>query len=157
MAVQAVALDTRYAHSANRAFGELLHDDPALAGAVVMGEPDMPLWALPYYADNRIYLAREQIFRPWGRFGAGRARTYDLERLLATARRVQAECGCPVVVTLGWSLDAAGTFANAPGTYAEEHFTITEAARDAFRAATRHVGRLGPTITDENYDVYLLR
>lgn len=157
MAFQALRLDVRHDYSANRALGELLRSDPALAGAVVMGEPDPPLWSLPYYAENRIYLAREQTYRSWGTFGAGRARSYDLASLLATARRVRGECACPVVVTLGWRLDATGTFANAPRTYAEEHFVIADPARTEFQAATRLLARLGPTITDENYDVYVLR
>ena len=62
-----------------------------------------------------------------------------------------------MVITLGWQLGALGTFANFAGTQFEERFTITEAARAEFLAATTLVARLGPTLTDENYDVYLLR
>jgi hypothetical protein len=157
IAVQSLARDARHDYSANRALAELLRADPALAGAVVTGEPDHPLWSLPYYADHRLHLPREGRSRRWGTFGAERARDYDLARLLAAARGVEAECACPVVITLGWPLDALGTMTSAPRTYAEERFTITAEARDAFRAATRHLARLGPTITDENYDVYVLR
>ncbi len=117
--------DLAHDHSANRRLAELLHADPSLAGAVVMGEPDMPLWSLPYYAENRVYLAREQVYRAWGVFGPGRARAYDLEALLETARRVRERCACPVVVTLGRRLDALGTFTAFPRTYAEEAFTVT--------------------------------
>lgn len=157
MAYDELARDARFDYSANRSFAELLRSDPTLAGAVVMGEPDMPLWSLPYYADNRIYLPREQVFRPWGIFRPERARTYDLGSLLATARRVRGECECPVVVTLGSKLETLGVLTNQPGTYAEERFLVTAAARDEFVAATRHVAYLGPTITDERYDVYVLR
>src|SRR6185436_15427422 len=111
-----------------------------------MGEPDMALWSLPYYAGNRIYLPREQVFRPWGMIRPERARTYDLGSLLATARRVHGECECPVVVTLGSPLETLGVLTNQPGTYAEERFLVTAAARDEFVAATRHVAHLGPTI-----------
>jgi hypothetical protein len=157
MAYDELARDTRFDYSASRALAELLRSDPALAGAVVMGEPDMALWSLPYYADNRIYLPREQVFRAWGVFRPERPRAYDLGSLLATARRVRGECGCPVVVTLGSPLDALGVLTSQPGTYAEERFLVTAAARDEFVATTRHLAQLGPTITDEHYDVYVLR
>ena len=149
--------DLRYDYSANRRLAELLRSDPALANAVVMGEPDTPLWSVPYYADNRIYLAREDTFRAWGMYGPQRATTYDLAALLSAARRIRSECGCAVVVTLGWPLAEPGTYANFTGTRFEEHFVATADAREAFFAATRLLARLGPTITDENYDVYVLR
>jgi len=157
MAGSYLRLDTRHDYSANRAFAELLRGDPTLAGAVVMGEPDAPLWSLAYYADNRLYLPREGTYRAWGITGPHRTRGYDLASLLDAARRVRTECACPVVVTLGWPLDAVGTFKIFADTPVEEQFVVTEAARDEFRAATRPLARLGPTITDENYDAYVLR
>jgi hypothetical protein len=156
MAASYLRLDARHDYSANRSFAELLRTDPALAGAAVLGEPDAPLWSLAYYADNRLYLPREGTYRAWGIIAPQRTRGYDLASLLDAARRVRAECACPVVVTLGWPLDAVGTFRIFPDTPVEEQFSVTAAARDEFRAATRLLARLGPTITDENYDVYLL-
>ena len=63
-----LAKDLHHEYSANRRLAELLRADPALANAVVTGEPDTPLWSLSYYADNRIYLPREDTFRAWGMF-----------------------------------------------------------------------------------------
>jgi len=157
LAYRYIAADVRYDYSANRRLAELLRSNPTLAGAIVTGEPDTPLWSLSYYADNRIYLARQHVFRAWGAAGPERSTEYDLESLLDAARRIHADCGCPVVITLGWQLGALGTFANFAGTQFEERFTITAAARAEFLAATTLVARLGPTLTDENYDVYLLR
>ena len=150
--------DLAYEHSSNQRLGELLRSDPTLANAVVMGEPDTPLWSASYYADNRIYLPREKTFRAWGIFAPPRVLSYDLGTLLAEARAVHAECNCPVVVTLGWGIDAVGTHVNFGGTRFEERFTITPEARAAFIDAVRPLARLrGPTITDENYDVFVLR
>jgi hypothetical protein len=83
-----ITTDIQYDYSENRRLAELLAGDPTLAGAVVMGEPDTPLCSLPYYADNRIYLARENVFRDWGNFAPPRPVTYDLGALLEAARRV---------------------------------------------------------------------
>jgi hypothetical protein len=157
LAYRYIAADVAYDYSANRRLADLLRSDPTLAGATVTGEPDTPLWSLSYYADNRIYLARQHVFRAWGAAGPERSTDYDLQSLLEAARRIHGDCGCPVVITLGWQLGALGTFANFAGTQFEERFTITEAARAEFLAATTLVARLGPTLTDENYDVYVLR
>jgi len=145
-------------HSSNRLLGELLRDDPRLAGAVLLGEPDTPLWSVRYYADNRVYLAREKQFRDWGVFVPSRLRRYDLGALLAEARTLRAECGCAVVITLGWDIDRFGTNVNFRGTQFEESFEVDAATRAEFLAATQPLARLrGPTITDESYDVFLLR
>ena len=149
--------DLQYDYSANKRFAELLHSDPALATAVITGEPDTPLWSVSYYADNRIYLPRERVFRAWGMSGQHRPGSFSLGDLLETARRLKEECGCPVVITMGWPLAQPGTLTNFRGTRFEETFVVTPEARAEFFAATQLLARLGPTITDENYDVYLLR
>jgi hypothetical protein len=158
LGIDYVRADVAYEHSASRGLAELLREDASLANAVVTGEPDTALWSLSYYADNPLYLPREDTFRAWGIFAPPRLVDYDLASLLSAAGRVRDGCGCPVVIALGWDLGTPGTLTNFPGTRFEERFVITPAARDAFVAATRPLARLrGPTITDENYDVYVLR
>jgi hypothetical protein len=158
LAARSLAADYRQEYSSNQRLGDLLRDDPALASAAVLGEPDTPLWSLPYYADNRIYLPREGVFRDWGVFSPTRERTYDLPRLVRAAREVRATCACPVVITLGWELGRIGTYTNFPGTRFEEHFVITPEGREEFLASVRPRARLrGPVLTDETYDVYVLR
>lgn len=155
---QHVVADLRYEHSSSQRLGELLRGDPALASAIVMGEPDPPLSSLAYYADNDVYLAREQTFRGWPVFAPPRQVAYDLGALLATAKRVREERGRPVVIVLGSDLQRVGVDTNYGGTRFAETFAITPETRAEFLATTRLLGRLrGPTITDENYDVYLLR
>src|SRR5262249_19850866 len=149
--------ETHYDYSANQRLAALLRGEPDLANAVVMGEPDTPLWSVPYYADNRIYIPREQTFRPWGIFAESRRYAYALQTLLDDARRAHESCGCPVIVTLGWELDDLGVHRIFGGSQFEEAFRIDAGARDAIRAATQYLGRLGPSITDEAYDVYVLR
>lgn len=153
-----VTMDLALDYSSNRVLAELLRSDPSLAGAVVMGEPDTPLWSVPYYAPNPIYLVREGVFRDWGIFRTDRARDSDLASLLRAARSERERCRCPVVITMGWELGRPGTYTNFPGTRFEEHFVVTQEALDEFLAATQPLARLrGPTGTDENYDVFVLR
>lgn len=156
--VRYVAADVEYDYSSNLRLAGLLRGEPALADAIVLGEPDAPLWSLPYYADNRIYLAREGTIRPWGVFAPPRQAEYDLGRLLDAAHELRDRFGAPVVVTMGWDLAALGTHTNFRGTQFEERFVVTEADRARFLEATQLLARLrGPTITDENYDVFVLR
>jgi len=158
LGVSHLKAETRFDYSANRRFGDLLHANPALNDAVVMGDPDGPLWSLPYYADHRIYLAREATYRAWGVYAPPRRVAFDLSELLATARRVHDECSCPVVLTLGYDVGQLGIHTRFKGTRFEETFEITARARDEFLAATQPIARLHePTITDEHYDVFLLR
>ena len=157
-AIDALRADRQMDYSSNRRLAELVRMDPKLENAVIMGEPDTPLWSVPYYADNRIYLAREGIFRDWGIFVPPRAVDYDLAALLAAARRVREECACPVLITLGWDIQRVGRHVSFGGSKFEERFDVTPAARDEFLAATRPYAQLrGPALTDESYDVHVLR
>jgi hypothetical protein len=157
LAAQYVTTDVANDYSANRRLAELMRDDPSLATAIVMGEPDTPLWSVPYYLDNRIFLPREGVFRDWGMFSSSRPAEWDLDALLRTARSTRDACACPVVITMGYDVGRPGAYTNFPGTRFEERFRITPEARDAFLAATQPLARLGPTLTDENYDVFVLR
>lgn len=157
LAARYVVIDVGNDYSANRRLAELVHDDPSLATAIVMGEPDTPLWSVPYYLDNRVFLPREGVFRDWGRFSSSRPAEWDLDALLGAARSARDACACPVVITMGYDVRQPGAYTNFRGTRFEEHFRITPEARDAFLAATQPLARLGPTLTDENYDVFVLR
>jgi len=157
MALVFVRAELTRDHSANRRLAQAIHADPSLANAVVISEPEWLVTSLPYYADNTIYLPREGVFRSWLRFGPRRRVASDLDALLAAAREVHAQCSCPVIVAMGWDVQP-GVYKGNEGTPYEETFTITPAARDAFLAGTRHVADLRqPTITDERYDVYVVR
>lgn len=158
LAVRYISADRAYDYSSNRRLAELLQSEPMLANAVVMGEPDPPLWSLSYYADHRTYLARQEKFATWGNFIPPRHMTYDLEALLRSARRVHDECDCPVVITFGLDLSQLGVQTNFGGSAFEEKFVITAQARAEFLAATTLLAQLrGPTLTDERYDVYVLK
>ncbi len=157
LAADAIRSDVRYDNSSNRELARLLDADPALADAVIMAEPDVLSWSVPYYTRRRVFLPREDLFRDWGIFAPPRRPDYDLGALLAAAKRVQAECACPVVIALGWDLDPVGVRTNFPGTRFAETFAVTAQQRDAFVAATRPLAARGSTMTDEWYDVFLLR
>jgi hypothetical protein len=122
----------------------------------VVGNPDVILEPLSYYAPNPVYLARE---RRWGRvvaFTKAAMRTSSLAELLDTARRLRRETGRPVVIVLQKRLVARAPAEDWDQGYIGRFVTTPEQVR-AFLTATRRLASFAPAITDETYDVYLLR
>jgi len=60
--VTAVFTDIRLEMSSSKVFGEWLNGSERFRDAILVPEPDYYLESLPYYAKNRIYLARENRF-----------------------------------------------------------------------------------------------
>ncbi len=92
--------DLLYPQSASRAFGELLRRHPDYRGAILLGEPDFLLESVPYYADNPIYIAREQRFGDTIRFTRASQARLGLGELLRTAARLRDPPGARPVSTL---------------------------------------------------------
>ena len=141
-------------YSRSRDLADLLRRDH-LERAIVIGDPDMFLEALPYYAPNPLYFMREQRF---GRFVyfIRRIRTdLTLDDYLTDARALQARTHRPVVILVKNRLDRQAR----PFQIHEVHiwnFSGTSDQIRRFQAATRILVRFGPAVTDESYDVYLL-
>lgn len=140
--------------SRSRDLAALLHRR-GLDRAVVIANPDVLLEPLPYYASHPQWLVRE---RKWGHvvaFTKRAAAALTLDDILATARDLQARTGRPVVIVTQVPLDA-----NAPAKTRQQGYLGTlgtsPAQVRAFLAGTRLLARLGPAITDESYDVYVL-
>jgi hypothetical protein len=77
--------DLVYPQSASLAFGEFLRTHREYRGAILLGEPDFLLESVPYYADNPIYIAREQRFGDTTRFTRASQARLGLGELLRTA------------------------------------------------------------------------
>lgn len=133
---------------------------PDLGGAVLIGEPDYFLDALPYYRDNRIFIAREARFGRRVAWTTTNRCEFDLGQLLATARRLRHEQQVPVLVVLGKviRLDApSGAVRHGYGDW----FRWSAAQLEEFVAATERIASLPARPSrfrgDEHYDVYRLR
>ena len=133
-----------------------LLEQPALRQAVVIANPDLLLEPLPYYVDNPAWIVRE---RRWGHvtaFTKAAMRDVSLAELLATAKVLRAKTRRPVVIVVSRRLDAAAP----PQAWRQGYlgrFLTTPAQVRAFLGATRRLARFAPAVTDESYDVYLLR
>ena len=151
-AVADAALD-RPPYSRSGDFAALVSAHPDLAGATVMADPDYLVEAVPYYLGNATYLIRERRFGRVVRFTKAAQLRLTLDDVLATARRVAAETGRPVLILLAERLDASAPARVRQEGYNWELATAPEQVL-AFQAATRLLARFGPAQTDESFDVY---
>jgi hypothetical protein len=128
---------------------------PDLRGAIVLGDPDTMLEALPYYVSNPIYLAREHRFGNTVIFSHAAISTISIKSILSTARTLHARSHRPVVIVLAERLDA-----NMPAGKQDRGYygplRIDPANVREFLASTVRIARFAPAVTDESYDVYVL-
>ena len=150
--------DVRLEYSSSKRLAALIAGDPSLDRAIVIGEPETLTQSLPYYRENPIFLAQEGTFRNWIVVTEPRRHDCDIGALLATAKDLRARHQVPVILVLGWLLDGPDRQSMYVGTFFEQTFTMTASAREEFFRQTQLLGRLRDApLTDENYDVFVLR
>jgi hypothetical protein len=94
--------DWIYQKSASKEFAqELLNSGQKYKRAILIGEPDFVLEAVPYYAANPIYINRESRFGNAVRFVRNVQLNLSMGELLCTAWRIQKEHNTPVLIVLG--------------------------------------------------------
>ena len=156
----AIVDEIRLDYSSSKRLAAIIAADPRLDRAIVIGEPETLTQSLPYYRENPIFLPQEGTFRNWLviQVPGGRPHDCDLRALLATAKDLRARHQVPVILVLGWWLDGAERQSTYVGTFFEQTFAMTATAREDFLRQTELLGRLrAATLTDENYDVFVLR
>lgn len=146
-----VVRELRSELSSTKALGAFLNANPRLAGAILMPEPASVLEALPYYAGNPIYLAREARFGSVARFSTvNTRRSLGLDELLQSARELGGRSGAPILLVIGHRLHADGPseFVTAYG----DRLHAAPGAVTRLRAATRRVADFQAAASDENYE-----
>jgi hypothetical protein len=152
-AVVPVGADLFGAFSSSERLGGYLAGSPALREATVIGEPDYLLEALPYYAQNRIWLPREGRFLLKVSFTDASRPVLSLDELMAEATRLRRETGKPVVIVMGHELRPEGPFTLPAGF--KNTFVCSPTSLGAFLAGAERLVRFDGAARDENYTVYL--
>ena len=97
--------DWIYQRSASKALAQgLLSSSQKYKSAILIGEPDFILEAIPYYAANPIYIARESRFGDTVGFVRNVQLNLSMGELLCTAWRIQKEKNKPILIILGHRL-----------------------------------------------------
>jgi hypothetical protein len=143
--------------SSSARFGELIAKHPNLSRAVIMGDPDVYLEPLQYYApQTQTYLARERRYMPGPvRFTRANRAALTLDELLQTGFEQRRLTGRPVVFVMGVALSPAGPFSQTHGL--NKSFSYDRASYDRFSQQTQPLGTLDGSLGDENYSVFVLR
>lgn len=155
LAVYPVGADLFGAFSSSQRLGAYLRTQPALAGAVIIGEPDFLLEALPYYAPNRIYQPREDRYLLKVNFTSVNRQVLSLEDVMRAAARLRQATQRPIVIVLGHALRPEGPF-QLPAGY-KNAFTYSPASLQTFLSRTTALTRFEGAANDENYALYLWR
>jgi hypothetical protein len=138
--------------SATAAFARFLDERADYRDAILIGEPDYYLEAMPYYRDNRIFRPRSGRFESVARFTTASREEMSLGELLASAERVAAEERTPVLIALANDRGRRDG-GEAPWGF-RGRFTWTPEEVAAFRARTVLVGEFDGI--NESYAAYAL-
>jgi len=139
-------------YSSSKRFGNLIREHPEFRDAIIIGEPDFNMESLPYYVDNRIYIARERRFGKYVDWGT-KKQELSLNELLKIAIMLKNKYDRPVLLTIGHSLSDYGPF-KIEYSY-NKIFTYDS---DSLRKFRKHTSKIAGfhKARHEKYDVFLL-
>jgi hypothetical protein len=150
---KAIALDMRELKSSSASLGQFLSSHPELHDAIIMGEPEYLIEALPYYAKNRIYLPRQSEFGTVFRWTSARKEKFSLGELLQSANKVKEQYQVPVLIALGVGV-LEGTQVDIP---TKTGLKLSSEELAEFSASTQQLVRFDAAIGDENFIIYQLK
>lgn len=142
--------------SGSKAYGKFLASHPKYRDAILMGEPDYLMEAMPYYAPNRVYMPRQGEFHYRVYFDRGQKRIQDLTLtgLLTIADRVACANRSTVLLALGNTDIARKRAGRATLGYKGASFTWTDLERTLLRRRTTLVASFPVAISDESYHIF---
>lgn len=148
--------DFMHPESSSKAFGNLIRQTPPYRDAVVMGEPDYMMEAMPYYASNRVFMPRQGEFHYRVYFDRGTKRRLDLHlgTLVDIADSLSCTSGQPVLLAIGYPKLLTDTAGEAHPAYRGTLFRWNSAERTRLFTRGRLVSSFTGATTDENYSVF---
>jgi hypothetical protein len=141
--------------SGSKAFGRFIESHPQYQDAILIGEPDYMVEALPYYVPNRVYMARQNNFEHHVYFdrGAKRRQHLTLTELMQTVDSVSCTYRSPVLLALGYTDMAVKRSGVRSLGYRPATFSWTDAERQELRKRAKPVASFDRAVTDEYYHV----
>jgi hypothetical protein len=162
MLIQSIALPVAarrhlgHPASSSKALGRFINATPRLSKAILIGEPDYLMEALPYYVPNRVYMPRQHAFARTVYFATGGGHQVDLS--LADVINVADSLGCanqaPVLFAIGYPQFPLQPEGMIRGAYNAAHFTWTAEDKKRLSSRARMLGDFQGATTDENYEVF---
>ncbi len=144
--------------SSSKALGKFLLDNEQFHEAILMGEPDIRLEALSYYAGNRVFVPRANRFENYIKLTKENKKTLSLGELHAIGRSIQIKEKVPVLIALGhFDLLSQKT---PPFVRYEQYgreFTWTTQGLEWFHADTEKIAEFKEDVKNERYEIFLLK
>ena len=133
---------------------QLVRGRPELDKATILSDADYLLEPLPYYLGNALYLIHEERVGRFMRFAKAYSHPLTLGGLLSKAKALRASG--PVLILLTNTTDSLTP--GKPVDYSYD-WTFEASVEDmtAFAEATQKLAEFRTAVTDETYDVYLVK
>jgi hypothetical protein len=152
LGLETAARDVAATISGTAELGSFLRHEPALRDAIVVAEPEPQIEALPYYAPNPVFLARERKYLVRVNFTTLSQRRITLDEMDALASALGRQTGRPLVFAFGYPLTAGGPFEHT--TAVGQVFSYSPESCRRFAAHTTALGIFRGELGDENFYVY---
>lgn len=153
-----IVTDVTKKMSSSKDFGKFLNENEQFHDAIIMGEPDIRLESLPYYAANRIFVPRNDRFANFIKLTRENKQVLSLGELHAIAKSLQIKEQKPVLIALGHF--GLSEQSSPPFVRHEQYnrtFTWTAQELEWFRDDTIKVAEFKEDVKNERYEIYLLK
>ncbi len=151
-----VMKEIREETSSSKAFGTFLNESDLYRDAIIIPEPDYLIESLPYYANNQIYLPREQRFSRTVSWTTDAAASLTMSDLLSTANDIHAQYDQPVLIVLGHRRMDEGRSREISFSY-NKTFSWTHWDFRELHQTTELIAEFNTATNDERYKVYALK
>jgi hypothetical protein len=144
--------------SSSKALGGFIRSTPRLSNAILIGEPDYMMEALPYYVPNRVYMPRQHEFSKVVYFANGGGHQVDLtlNGLLDAADSIGCATKSPVLLSIAYADFPTHPTGLIRGAYNAAHFAWSPEDKVRLRSRGHMLGDFQGATTDENYEVFEL-
>lgn len=141
--------------SSSKAFAALISTTPRFHNAILAGEPDYMMEAMPYYVRNQIFMPRQGRFdyRVYFDRGARRMLELRLGGLIDIVDRLSCSTGRPVLLAIGHLKLLSDSSGEARLAYRAD-FRWDSAERSRLFARGKLIASFTRATTDENYHLF---
>jgi hypothetical protein len=148
--------EIKYPYSASEQVGEFISSSSKWKNAIISGEFDYYLDALPYYLDNPIFFSRLNRYDKWSRFTTEAKAQLSLGQLLDDGENQQKLTAKPVLFIMCTKIDFSSGEAKTFDYGFDSTFSWSVEDLKRFESSTKLVGEFLAPTNDESFRVYEL-
>lgn len=149
-------MDYKSEASSSKALGKWIIQHEEYKDSILIVEPDYIFESIPYYANIKLFIPREEKFRQYGKSTIEQKQSLTLGDLLTLAKNLSSLKNKPILIGLGISpMELKNEkYKNFP--YGR-NFSWTKKQLVDFHEDTQYIGSFDNAYSDEKYYVYALK